>query len=300
MTVLLHAHLMALRLALRRLLDAPLATLAAMLAIGVALALPAAGQMLLDNAARLLGTSHAQPQISLFMKLDVPRTDSLSLASRLRSEGGLESVEIVTREQTLARMREQTGFAEVLDALEQNPFPDTLILTPLDTDPAAMEALAARLRPAPGIETVQLDSAWVRRLDALIGTGRILMQALAGLFGLGLVAVTFGTIRLQVMAHAAEIEVSRLLGATDGFIRRPFHYLGLLQGLLGGMTGWLIVLLLSGLLRDPLGDLARQYGIGFVLAGPGPRDTLVLLVLASALGWIGAALSVGQHLRRAS
>ena len=299
MSALLHTHYMALRQAVRRLVATPLGTLASLLAIGIALALPATGQMLMDNAARLFGSLHPEPQISLFMKLDASRNDALALASRLRSDRELDVVEVVTREQTLARMRKAEGIGDVLDALQKNPFPDALIATPVRTDAVDMAAIAARYRDAPGVEAVQLDAAWVRRLGALLGAGRMLVQVLAALFGLGLVAVTFGTIRLQVLAHAEEIEVSRLLGATDGFIRRPFHYLGLLQGLLGGLAGWLIVLLLTMLLRAPLSALASEYGIEFMLTTPGLSDTTLILATAAALGWLGAALSVGQHLRQA-
>ena len=298
MNALIHQHGMALRLALRRLAATPLGTLASLLAIGIALALPATGQMLMSNAARLIGSSNPSPEISVFMALDAERSATLAVESRLRSHQGVKSVERITREQTLARMSKTEGLGDVIAALPRNPFPDALIVTPHASRAEDMETLAAGFRTLPGVEEVQLDSAWLHRLDALLGVGRIMVRLLALLLGIGLIAVTFSTIRLQVLAHAAEIEVSRLLGATDAFMRRPFHYLGLLQGLLGGVIGWLIVLALAQMLRDPLAELAALYGMEFRLAAPGPEEVALLFGLAALLGWLGAALSVRQHLKQ--
>jgi cell division transport system permease protein len=297
MNALIHQHGMALRLALRRLAATPLGTLASLLAIGIALALPATGQMLMSNAARLIGSSNPSSEISVFMKLDAERNATLAVESRLRSHQDVKSVTRITREQTLARMSKTEGLGDVIDALPRNPFPDALIVIPHASGAEAMEKLAAGFRSLPGVEEVQLDSAWIHRLDALLGTGRIMVHLLALLLGLGLIAVTFSTIRLQVLAHAAEIEVSRLLGATDAFMRRPFHYLGLLQGLLGGVIGWLIVLALAQMLRAPLAELAALYGMEFLLAAPGPEEVALLFGMAALLGWLGAALSVRQHLK---
>jgi cell division transport system permease protein len=194
-------------------------------------------------------------------------------------------------------MRAGQGLGEVLDALPKNPFPDALVITPRDERPEAMERLAAELRKLPRVEHVQLDSAWVQRLDALLRLGRTAIVLLASLLGVGLMAITFNAIRLQVLTSRAEIEVSRLLGATDAFIRRPFYYFGALQGLAGGLVAWSAVLIAALLLRGPVADLAALYGIEFALHILPLADSVVLFGLAALLGWAGAWLSLTRHLR---
>lgn len=288
----LRQHGSALALALRRLAAAPTNTLLSLLAIGVALALPAGGHMLFSNAQSVIGKVSAKPQVSLFMALDADRRQAQDVAARVGRMDGVASVVLVTREETLTRMKSSQGLGEVLDALPGNPFPDALVVTPRDERPQALEGLAAELRRLPRVEHVQLDSAWVQRLDALLRLGRMAIMLLAALLAAGLVAITFNAIRLQVMTSRAEIEVSRLLGATDAFVRRPYYYFGALQGLLGGAAAWAIVHVGALLLSAPIAELAGLYRLDFVLAPPTAADALVLLGLATALGWAGAALSL--------
>jgi len=290
----LRQHRDALALALSRLAGAPLNTLLSLLAIGVALALPAGGQMLFANAQSALRGLAATPQISLFMAVEAERKAALDVETRLRRMDGVANAKLVTREETLTRMKAGQGVGEVLDALPKNPFPDAFVIIPRDERPEAMERLAAELRKLPRVEHVQLDSAWVQRLDALLRLGRTAVVLLALLLGVGLVAITFNTIRLQVLTSRAEIEVSRLLGATDAFIRRPFYWFGTLQGLLGGATAWLIVLGATAWLRGPIFELASLYRLDFTLTPLAAGDAGLLLALSAALGWAGAALSLRE------
>jgi cell division transport system permease protein len=194
-------------------------------------------------------------------------------------------------------MKAAEGLADVIDSLPGNPFPDAFALEPKDEQPATLEALAAELRKLPRVEHVQLDSAWVRRLDALLRLGRTGLALLALMLGVGLVAITFNTIRLQVLTQRAEIEVSRLLGATDAFVRRPFYYHGALQGMGGGLLAWLIVAGAALALRGPIGELVQLYSLEFALTPLGPAESALLLAIAAGLGWLGAMLSVRQYLR---
>jgi cell division transport system permease protein len=150
----------------------------------------------------------------------------------------------------------------------------------------------------PKVAHVQLDSAWVKRFDAFLRLGKLALWMLAGLFAAGLVAVTFNTIRLQVMAQSAEIEVARMIGATDGFIRRPFYYFGALQGVLGGLLAAGLVVVALRLLSGPVGELATLYGGSFALRQPGVLEVGVLAGLGAFLGWLGAQLSVSLSLRK--
>lgn len=293
----LHQHRNAIRLAIRRLAAAPLNTLLSFLAIGVALSLPAAGQMLLANLQRLSETSTVLPQISIFMAVDAEPQASREIADRLKQFGGIRHVEFVPREKTLARLKSGDGLQSVIDALPGNPFPDAFILTPSDTTPATLEKLASEFRRWPHVEHVQLDSAWVERLAALLRLFRIGQILLAALFGLGLIALIFNVIRLQILVSRAEIEVSQLLGATDRFVRRPFLYFGTLLGLGSGLTAVLLVLAATLWLRAPLAELAQLYGMTLILQPLSGTDTLTLLGSAAALGWSGAALSLHQFLR---
>jgi cell division transport system permease protein len=169
------------------------------------------------------------------------RRAASEIESRLGKYGGVKQVQFLPREETLARMKGNPGLRDVIEALPGNPFPDAFVVTATDDRPEAMEKLAQEFRQWPKVEHVQLDSAWVRRLDALLKLGRTATILLGTLLGGGLIAISFGIIRMQILMHRTEIEVSQLLGATDGFIRRPFLYYGVLLGLGGGIVAWLLV-----------------------------------------------------------
>ena len=297
MKVWLAHHRNAAALALRRLVATPVNSLLSLLAIGVALALPAGGQMLLANALRLAGTASAAPQISLFMATNAERSAVTEIESRLARFGGIKQVQILRREETLARMKTNPGLRDVIEALPANPFPDAFVVTATDDRPEAMEKLAVEFRQWPKVEHVQLDSAWVRRLDALLKLGRTAVTLLGVLLGAGLIAIVFSIIRMQALMHRAEIEVSQLLGATDGFIRRPFLYYGVLLGLGGGIVAWLLVGAAALWLRAPLGELVRLYDLTLVLQALDAKDSALLLAVAAVLGWLGAMGSLRQHLR---
>ena len=298
MKVWLARHLEAARLAARRLTAAPMNSLLSLLAIGVALALPAGGQMLLANALNLAGTTTAVPQISLFMAANADRRAAAEIESRLGKYGGVKQVQFLPREDTLTRMKANPGLRDVIEALPGNPFPDAFVITATDDRPEAMEKLATEFRQWPKVEHVQLDSAWVRRLDALLKLGRTAVMLLGALLGAGLIAISFSIIRMQVLTHRAEIEVSQLLGATDGFIQRPFLYYGFLLGLGGGVAAWLLVGAGALWLRAPLSELVRLYDLTLVLQTLDARDSAVLLGFAAGLGWLGAMISLRQHLRQ--
>lgn len=289
-------HREALALALRRLAVAPVNSLLSLLAVGVALALPAGGQMLLANAMQLTGTTSAVPQISLFMAANAERAAATEIGSRLAKYDGIKQVRFLPREETLARMKTNPGLRDVIEALPANPFPDAFVVAATDERPEAMEKLAVEFRQWPKVEHVQLDSNWVKRLDALLKLGRTAVILLALLLGAGLIAIIFSVIRMQALVHRAEIELSQLLGATDGFIRRPFLYYGVLLGLGGGIVAWLLVGGAVLWLRGPLGELVRLYDLNLVLQSLDAANIALLLGIAATLGWLGATASLRQHL----
>jgi len=294
---LLH-HRQAAALAARRLAATPLNTLLGALVLGIALALPAGGEMLLANFQRLAQRVAATPQISVFMALDAAKGDVADVESRLRRHAQTREVRLVRRDDTLKRFKESEGLAEVIENLPRNPFPDAFVVVPRDEAPAALEAMRDEFAKYPRVEHVQLDSAWVKKLDALLRLTRLAVALLAAVLGVALVAVTFNTIRLQILTQRDEMEVSRLLGATDAYIRRPFLYFGALQGLAGGLVAWLAVLGATFLLRGPVGEVARLYGIEFSMHILPFPDTALLFGLAALLGWLGAWLSLSRHLAK--
>ncbi len=290
----LRQHRAALARAVRKLAAQRAATLLNALVIGVALSLPAGGYALLANLQGVAQRFTFEPQLSVFLKPEAKRDE---LQARLRADARVAALRFVPRDEALAELRVAEGLADVVAALERNPLPDTFVVRAADSGADALEALAQSLKALPGVANVQVDSAWAERLAALARIGRLALAALAVLLAIGLVAVTFNTIRLQILTQREEIEVSQLLGATDAFVRRPFFYQGVLQGLAGGLLA--LVILWAGLwvLNFGVRDLATAYGSSFELAFLPGRDALAVVAFAALLGWLGALLSVSKYLR---
>jgi cell division transport system permease protein len=264
------------------------------LVIGIALALPAGGYALLESLSGLATRASLDPQISVFLRNDVKRAEAQALEKPLRADRRVAKLRFIPREQALKDLNAVQGLSEVTAALGQNPLPDTYVVTARGGD---LDSLVADLGKLPGVAHVQADSAWARRLAALAAVGRLGLWLLACLLGLGLVAVTFNTIRLQILTQREEIEVSKLIGATDAFIRRPFYYLGLLQGMAGGAIATAIVWIALAMLNREVRVLAESFGSAFRLSYPPAEDALAIIALAGILGWLGAHLSVSKHLR---
>ena len=266
------------------------------LVIGIALSLPAGGYALLASLRVATAGAALEPQLSVFLRVDAKRADADALGANLKADARLRDLRFIPREQALKDLQATEGMAEVVAALNRNPLPDAFVLRPKTADPAALEALARDLRALPAVAQVQVDSAWARRLGALAGTARLAIALLAALLAFGLVAITFNTIRLQILTQRAEIEISKLIGATDAFIRRPFYYLGALQGLAGGLVALAILWGSLAALNVGVADLAASYGSTFRLSPLPPADALAVVLFSTGLGWFGAYLSVSRYL----
>jgi len=262
------------------------------LVIGIALALPAGGYALLESVRAVAGRLAVEPQISVF--IDAKRTNADTLCAALKRDPRVTRVRFVPRDQALKELSAVQGMSELVAALGRNPLPDAFVVTASEEN---LEALAADLAKLPGVAQVQADALWARRLASLARLARTGLWLLAGVLGAALIAVTFNTIRLQILTQRDEIEVSKLIGATDGFIRRPFYYAGLLQGLAGGALALIIVGASLALMNRDVRPLAESYGSDFRLAFPAEVDAFAFLALAALLGWLGAHLSVSRHLR---
>ena len=296
MSVWLAHHWYAFVLALKRLAGAPIGNLLSIIVIGIAFSLPAGIYMLLGNLQAFSAQVSGAPQLSLFFELDANGDEVAQIAARLKEHPQVASFEFIPKDSALEQLKQANGLADLVESLERNPLPDAFVINARSLSPAALEGLHAELQKWPRIEHVQLDSAWAKRLDALINLGRLAVLMLAAFLGFALVAVTFNTIRLQILTKRDEIEVSKLIGATNGFIRRPFLYFGAIQGMAGGMAAWLIISLGIHLIDDELRNLTRLYGVDFPLYHLSPEDSMTLLLLSACLGWLGAWLSVANHL----
>ncbi len=290
-------HAIALLLAvIRRMFASKLGGLLNILVIGIALSLPAGMYVLLQNAQGLVEQLSGTPQISLFLAMDAKADDIDALRKQLVAHPAISGAEFVERDRALEQLKQSTGLDDVIGGLEKNPLPDAFIVSPRQSTAQSLDALRGELAQLPKVEVAQLDSAWAYKLEALLKFGRLAVLIIASLLSLALIAVTFNTIRLQILTQRDEIEVSRLIGATDGFIRQPFLYFGAIQGLLGGIMAWAIVTAGLLLLNRPLVELSQLYASQFVLRPLSLGDSLSLLLFSLYLGWLGAWLSVARHL----
>jgi cell division transport system permease protein len=296
MSAWLRHHAQSLRQTLARLAGAPFAALANVLVIGVSLALPLGAYGLLVNLQGFSGSLPTEPQISLFLSRGGARPDVAALEVQLKRAEGVRAVRFVSRDAALAGLKRAPGMAEVISSLRDNPLPDAFVVTLADSDASSAERLEKQFRALPGVAHVQVDSAWVRRIDALLRLGRTAVILLGTLLGFALVAVTFNTIRLQVLTQREEIEVSKLIGATDAFIRRPFFYLGSLLGAGGALAALAIIYLAFALLNRDLAQFGTLYGIEVHLHFISAGDAASVVFFASVLGWMGTYLSVSKHL----
>lgn len=292
----LFAHLDAFRDSARRLLEQPLATLLNVAVFGIALALPSGFYVGLDNVARFSRQLTSEPQLSLFLTVDASRSDVSAIEDRLRRHDFVGDFRFVDRSNALEELSRASGMSDVLSELDENPLPHAFIVAGETADPDLLEALRSEALTWPKVEHVQLDSAWARKLDAALRIGRLLVALLSVLLSIALVAVTFNTIRLQILTRRDEIEVSKLIGATNLFIRRPFLYLGGMQGLLGGGAAWLIVAIAVRLLNRELAAFGDLFGLSPRLGLMSLHQTGALLAISGLLGWLGAWMSVSRHL----
>lgn len=299
-------HGFALRAAFTQMTAAPGSFIFNVLVIALALMLPLAGLTVLDNVRPVSQGIAVEPEISVFLSTEIPgdriQTIGDEIRTRVRQAQLTAKIEFVSRDKALESLRQRSGVTDVVATLGNNPLPDAYVLKLTSAEDVAgasrIEKLAASLRKLSGVDTVQLDSAWVKRLAALMTLATSVLWLLAATLCGVVLAVVFNTIRLQVVTQSEEIAVLRLLGATDGFVSRPFYYTGALLGLAAGALAMAGVLMALWLLNASVMQLAQLYGSAFRLAPLPAGTTAMLLAGSAALGVIGAALSVRRSLRQ--
>jgi cell division transport system permease protein len=284
---------------LGRIVHQPFATFMTMGVIGVALALPLFLSLLLQNARIATGNWNQAYDLSVYMDKKASAARVQTLARQLRSRGDVAAVRLITADQALAEFRNDSGFGKALDALSDNPLPDTLVVTPtlMASTPQGTETLKTAIAALSDVQTVQIDTEWVKRLHAILDLLRRVVLLTGVLLGVGIVLIVSNTIRLDILNRRAEIEVMKLVGASDGFTRRPFLYSGFWYGLGGGLLALVLVVMASVVLARPVAQLAFLYGSDFRLQGLKLVTGLSVLMIAAGLSWIGSWLAATRHIR---
>ncbi len=287
-------HAYSLVSSLGRFFRRPFATLLTVGVMAIAIALPLGLGLGLKNIGHFSGSLDASRNVGVFLKIDITPEQAQRLATELRARPDVESVVIKTPEQGLAEFRAMSDLAGALDTLDHNPLPTVLTVLPRDDG----DAVAELLRQRGEVDQVQHDAEWRQRLDAWLAFGARLTWIVAVLLGLGVLLVVGNTVRLDIGARREEIGILQQLGATDGFVRRPFIYLGAWYGLASGALALGLLAVAGALLQPRLDALVASYGSRFDLAGPGWQGAFYVLGVATAIGWLGAWLATGHHLRQ--
>jgi cell division transport system permease protein len=284
---------------LGRIVHHPFATLMTMGVVAIALALPLFLNLLLSNVRNATGNWNEAFDLSIYMDKKAGADRTTALAKQLRQRGDVATVRVITADQALKEFRDSSGFGEALDALTDNPLPDTLVVTPtlLASTSEGTDTLKAAIAGMADVQTVQLDTDWVKRLHGMLDILRRVVLLTGALLGVGVVLIVGNTIRLDILNRRTEIEVMKLVGASDGFARRPFLYSGIWYGLGGGLIALILVAVAAGMLGRPVNELARLYGSQFHLEGLNFTTAASVLAMAVGLAWLGSWLAATRHIR---
>lgn len=292
-------HLSALLSSAGRLMRSPLTTLMTLIVIGIALALPASLFLLLENVKHLGQNWDESSQISIYLKTNISPAQTQSLLTHLKKQSGIAQVKYISPQQGLAELQNQPLLQNDVSSLTANPLPGVILIEPDQSvqSPQALDDLVQQLKLLPQVDLAQLDMQWIKRLFAILDLLKHLVFALGFLLGAGVLFIIGNTIHLNLQKYQREIEIFKLVGATDGFIRRPFLYAGLWYGLIGGLFALLLVTLLMFGLANPVHTLANLYNSNFHLQSLTLSSATILLLTAIVLGIMGAWLAIGKHLK---
>ncbi len=292
-------HLRVSLASLGRLYGQPAATLMTTAVIAIALALPVGLYIALDNASKLSSDWDGSTQISLFLHTSVNKDGAQKLMKRLKKHKNVKKVSIIDKDQGLKQFRDTSGFGDALKYLDDNPLPIVLIVHPQITknQPDRINKLVEELGKNKQVELAQLDVQWVKRLYTLLEIANRAIWVISIMLAFAVLLIIGNTIRLDIQNRREEIEVSKLIGASDSFIRRPFLYTGLWYGIIGGLLAWIITLVSLILIESPVDRLAMLYHSDFRLSGLGFADTLLLILISCGLGLAGSWITVSRHLK---
>lgn len=280
-----------------RIWETPVASSLTILVVAIALALPASFSALVENVRQPLDALDTTSQISLFLKPDLSNEAARKLSERLKKNPRLAGTQLLTKEDSLKELTAFSGFQDALAALTGNPLPAVIILRPIATDSASVSQLLDELRTLPESDRVQFDDEWLQKLRALLAITERCASAFSLLLGIGVLFIVGNTIRLELQNRREEIVVSKILGATHGFIRRPFIHSGFWYAFLGALLALIVANSLILGMKAPADELASLYESPYRLAFLSLRSTLILMGSAIGLGIIGAWVVVARFLR---
>ena len=289
-------HLYSFFSSLGRLVARPWATVLTALVMGLALALPLLFLVLLNNARALSGGWQDAREITVFMQPSADDKAAEALAKKIGARADVVSVKRKTPQEGLDEFRAMSGFADALDVLKYNPLPNVLIVTPREPARGQDPEVLAALKAESGVDLVQYDASWRRRLGAMLELAQRGILVLAGLLGLATLLVVGNTVRMDIQARSEEIAVMQLIGASPGFVRRPFLYTGLWYGLFAGAFALVAVFAVQFALAGPVGQLLDSYDHRFALEGLSLLAAALVPLVSAALGWLGAMLATARHL----
>ena len=282
---------------LLRLLNEPVGSVLTATVIGIALALPLCVFLLLQNLQQLGAGLQSDSSISLYLDNSLAAPELEALVAELGERDDIEALRLITPEEALAEFEDESGFADVLEGLDDNPLPPVLLVTPDASTAGEVTALRDFLAEQPGVSEAQIDLEWLQRLNAVVSFSLRLTYLLALLLGLGVLLVIGNTVRMSIENRRAEIVVVKLVGGTDAWVARPFLYTGFWYGMAGGIVALALVGFSLMVLSGPVARLISAYESDFDVIGVGISQGFLVLIVAAALGWAGAWLSVLRHLR---
>jgi cell division transport system permease protein len=266
------------------------------LVLGIALALPVFLYIVLINIVALSGDFDGNPRISIYLQQDVTASETEQVLGLINDHPDTHEVKLITPGEALADFQARSGFGDVLNSLERNPLPAVIELVPRNTEPYALRQRIVEIEALPFVDLVVVDLAWIERLFAFIAFGERVAWALSLILSLGVLLVVGNTIRLAIENRRTEIEVVKLVGGTDNFVRRPFLYLGFWYGLGGAITAWVLVQTCLIFLAGPVELIAQSYQDDYSLQGLSAMEGVALCLAGSTLGMLGAAFAVSKHL----
>jgi len=285
--------------ALGRLSRQPFASLMIVLVIAVTLALPAAINVVVKNAQSISRGWDNALDFSVYLKLDISVSEAEGLARLIRQRADVESVDLVTADEALADFKLASGFGEALDQLGDNPLPHALVVRPSPENTAAsLTLLQEEIGNLPETDLVQVDTEWVQRFHAILDIVRKAIAIGAALLGIAIVVIVGNTIRLDIENRREEIEVTKLIGASNAFVRRPFLWTGFWYGLLGGASALLLVQYGLYLLKEPVTRLAGLYQGNISVATLDAGESLTIVAAAVFLGLFASWVTTARHMRR--
>jgi len=294
----LHAH--ALFSSLGRLVASRFSSAMTIIVLAIAISLAGGFYILVANLQQLAGNLEASNQISLFLKDDISEARATKFAGIIRQNPDIQDVKLITKEQALAEFQSYSGFGEAVKALEKNPLPIVIQVLPKNSfeNEQALEVLLDDFKRSAEVDFAQMDMQWVKRLQSIMEVARCGVILLSLLLGAGVLFITANTIRLELHTRRDEVVIAKLVGATNGFIHRPFLYSGFWIGFFSGVAAWFIVTTIMLILKQPVEKLSRLYDDAFHVLFFGFTETLALLFISSVLGVVGSWIVLHFQLRQ--